>query len=196
MCTYKFTKDYNVNSDRWQAALESAIKLSQMTMQTSTSLFELITIQVVENQDRIISSRLEQKITVFWVVIAKVLIVERLEIDVENMFPHVSCETWFWLCFVMGNVLFVNVISHLDDTRFLNVCPAGISVDLQSDQYKQIAQDVTYIIRRGVENKTFLNVQWVWTCQYPQNDCCCICTYDKKWICKTFKCCMHVLLLM
>ena len=150
MCTYKFTKHYNVDSDRWQAPLESAIKLSQMTMQTSTNLLQLITIQVVENQDRIISSRSEQKIIVFWVVIAKVLIVERLGIDVENMFPHVSCELWFWICFVMGNVLFVNVISHLDDTRFLNVCPAGISVDLQSDQHKQIAQDVTCIIRKGV----------------------------------------------
>ena len=61
----------------------------------------------------------------------------------------------------MGNVLFVNVISHLDDTRFLNVYPAGISVDLQSDQYKQIAQDVTCIIRKGVESKIYLNVQWV-----------------------------------
>ena len=71
------------------------------------------------------------------------------------MFPHVSCELWFLLCFVMRNVMFVNVISHVDNTLFLNVCPKGISVDLQSDQYKQIAQDVTYIIRKGVEKKHF-----------------------------------------
>ena len=156
----------------------------------------MLKIQVVENQGLIISSRSEQKKIVFWVVIAKVLIVERLGIDVENMFPHVSCELWFWLCFVMGNVLFVNVISHLDDTRFLNLCPTGISVNFQSDQYKQIAQDVTCIIGKRLESKIYINVQWVWTCQYLQNDCCCICTYDKKWICKTFGCCMHVLLLM
>ena len=67
----------------------------------------------------------------------------------------------------MENVLFVNVISHVDDTLFLIVCPTGISVDLQSDQYKQIAQDVKYIIGKGVENKIYLNVQCIWTCQYP-----------------------------
>ena len=45
---------------------------------------------------------------------------------------------------------------------------------------QQIAQDVTCIIRKAVESKIYLNVQWVWTCQYPRNDRSCICTYDKK----------------